>query len=337
MKTRSLLFVIMLNALAIQAQVKDSVDNILFKVPPSWNINKQQTFTGLTLQNSHGFCQMAIYQQQPSSGSMQASFNKEWTELVLASFDGPATPSPQAKKMKNTNVLYYGAQVTNKNNQLPYYSELYVFDCGSNVQSVLVTYGAKKHAQLFDSSWQSLITSVKKQSNNSSGVAGSNNQSSAATPVNVPFAGAWAKSSSSPWGLDPGTIMTNAGYTKCQYDFRPDGTYTMRGESYANAQKWTLLTENGTYKVSGQQMIITPAKSGLQIVNRDGKVLQTKQVDMSKRTYTWQLHYFEGLQESQLVLTPVKDYFQDGGFGSNAAFPNSYLYSQTYKPEWRFN
>jgi hypothetical protein len=336
MKALSLLFVIIINTLALQAQVKDSIDNILFKVPPAWSINRQQTYTELTLKTSSGFCQVAIYQQQPSLGNLQASFNKEWTELLMAFFDAPATPSPQAKKIKNANVLYYGAQVKNRSNQLPYYSELYVFDCGSNVQSVIVNYGAKKHAQLFDSSWQSLITSVKKSSSGSSSTASSNNQSSA-TPVNISFAGKWAKSASSPWGVDPGTVMTYAGYTKCQYDFKPDGTYTMHGESYANAQKWTLLNENGTFKVNGQQIIITPAKSGLQVVNGEGKVLQTKAVDMSKRTYTWQMHYFEGLQDNQLVLTPVKEYFQDGGFGGNSAFPNSYLYSQQYKPEWRFN
>lgn len=330
MKTLFLLFTAMVAGLATQSQVKDSLDNISFKAPASWSVNRQQTFTQLTFKNQAGFCQLAIYQQQPSSGSLQASFNKEWNELMLAFFEGPVTPSPQAKKIKNGNALYYGAQVKNRGNQLPYYAELYVFDCGSNVQSVLITYGAKKHVQLFDSSWQSLITSVKKQ-------GAASTTASTPTEVNVPFGGKWAKSSSSPWGLDPGTIMTNAGYTKCQYDFKPDGTYTMRGESYANAQKWTLLNESGTYKVSGQQMIITPAKSGLQVVNREGKLLQAKPVDMSKRTYTWKLHYFEGLQENQLVLTPVKDYFQDGGFGSNAAFPDSYLYSQKYIPEWRFN
>lgn len=336
MKVFSLLVAIMVNGLVTQSQVKDSVDNISFKIPASWTVNRQQTYTELTLKTPNGFCQVGIYQQQPSSGSLQASFNKEWKELMMAFFEGPATPLPQAKKIKNGNALYYGAQVKNKANQLPYYSELYVFDCGINVQSIIVNYGAKKHAQIFDSSWQSLITAVKKQSNGSSSVTNSNSQSSP-TPVNIPFAGKWAKSSSSPWGLDPGTVSTNAGYIKCQYDFKSDGTYIMRGESYANAQKWTLLNESGTFKINGQQIIITPAKSTLQVVNRERKVLQAKPADMSKRTYTWQMHYFEGLQDNQLVLTPAKDYFQDGGFGGNSAFPNSYLYSQQYKPEWRFN
>lgn len=338
MKALSLLFAITVNTLPGQAQLRDSLDNILLKIPATWAVNKQATYTELTLMNKaqNSFCQVAIYQQQPSLGGLQASFRKEWTELMLNFFEATASPSPQAKKIKNANALYYGSQVKNKSNQLPYYTEFYVFDCGANVQSVIVTSGSKKHLQVFDSSWQSLITSVKKQSNSLANTSNTNNQSSA-TPVNIPFAGKWAKSSSSPWGVDPGTVATYTGYIKSQYDFKADGTYTMRGESYANAQKWTLLNENGTFKVNGQQIIITPAKSGLQVVNGDGKLLQTQTVDMSKRTYTWQTHYFEGLQENQLILTPVKDYFQDGGFGGNAAFPNSYLYSQQYKPEWRFN
>lgn len=227
-------------------------------------------------------------------------------------------------------ALSYGAQAVNKANQLPYYVELYVFDFGNTVQSVLVTSGSKKHLGLYDSLWQPIIAGAKKPSNQPQ-----------VTPANspaAPFSGQWAKSQSSPYGIDPGSLLTNAGYMKCQYDFKPGGTYTLRGESwggYMRANDYTVLQENGKYTITGNQLVIIPASSKLYSTDGESNLKKTTALDASKRTYTWQLHYFEGLNETQLVLTPVKAYFQDGGFSSGGQFTNAYLYSTTYKPEWR--
>jgi hypothetical protein len=53
-------------------------------------------------------------------------------------------------------------------------------------------------------------------------------------------------------------------------------------------------------------------------------------------TYRAQLHYFEGLKELQLVLTPDKETERDSGFGESATSPNAYLFSSTLPVEWRF-
>ncbi|MGB8190803.1 MAG: hypothetical protein WCF67_02735 [Chitinophagaceae bacterium] len=338
MKTLVLLSMVISFSSMLQAQTVDSVDNIILKIPAAWEVSRQATYTQLTLHNktNNSFCQVAIYQQQPAAGDKYASFQKEWNELMLAYFETSAVPAPQARKLRNSTELYYGAQVRNKANQLPYYSELHVVDCGNTIQSILVTSGSKKHLQVFDSLWQPLITVVRK---NAATTANAVTQPPAIT-TKSPVNGKWGKSASSPFGLDAATIATNAGYAKCQYDFKPDGTYTLRGEGwggYSRSNEYTLINENGTYKVNNQQLVITPAKSALRVVDRDGKVKKSNNLDISKRTYTWQMHYFEGINETQLILTPVKEYFQDGGVSQSGAFPGAYLYSQDYKPEWRFN
>ena len=333
MKAFVLLFLALCGSLYTLAQVMDSLDNLILKIPAGWEVQKHETYTQLTKINKaqNSFCQVAIYQQQPASTDLNASYKSEWEGLMLAYFETDATPAPKLRKTKQGNVLSYGAQVKHKANGLPYYSELHVYDCGNYVQSVLVTTGAKKH--LYDSIWQPLIVGVRKNSASSTTVSTTNNTN---TGASNPFSGKWSKSGSSPVGLDPGTVLTNAGYYKCTYDFRPDGSYALRGESRTNTGTYIAVDETGSYKLNGTQLTITPAKGKLQSLNSDGKVLKSQSVDLAKRIYSWQLYYFEGLNETQLVLTPAKPYAWDGGTGGSSQFPNSVLLSQQYKPEWRF-
>lgn len=328
------LALLLLPATMLTAQVNDSLDNILLKIPASWQISRQPTYTELTLfdKKQNNFCQLVIFHQQPASADMSASFQKEWEETVRSYFEAPAGVTPKQKKIKNGNTaLSYAAQVTHKTNNLPYYVELEVFDCGNYVQSIMVTSGSKKHFQYFDSLWQPLVVRVKK--NNSTAVT-----APAAGITNAPFSGAWGKSASSPMGTDPGSVLTNAGYIRSLYNFKPDGTYTLHGETwggYLRSNHFTVLDESGTYSISNNQLTITPSKGKIVTTDRDGKVQKTDKLDLAKRTYTWQLLYFEGLQETQLILTSKKEYFQDGGFAGSTAFPNSYIFSQNFKDEWK--
>lgn len=332
MKAPVLLLLVLCSALLAQAQIMDSLDNLVLKIPAGWEVKKHGTYTELTKFNKtrNSFCHLAIYQQQPASGDKYASFTLEWEGLVLAYFETSETPAPQTRKTKNGNVLYYGAQVVNKINKLSYYTELHVYDCGSYVQSVLVMAGIKKH--LHDSLWQPLIVGVKKNS-------ASTLPAATGTAASNPFNGKWGKAGSSDMSVDAGAVLINVGSYKCQYDFKPDGTYALRGEAwggYMRANDYTRIDESGTYKVSEQQLSLIPSKGKLQKLNRDGKVLKSENLAISKRTYSWQLHYFEGLNETQLVLTPAMQYTWDGGAGGNSLFPNGLLLSQQYKPEWRF-
>lgn len=331
MKTYILLLMVLSGSLRAHAQVVDSLDNLILKIPTGWEIEKHATYTALTKYSNSpkSFCQVAIYQQQPASGNQYANFKTEWDGLVLAYFETGATPAPQLRKTKFGNVLYYGAQVTNKQNRLPYYTELHVYDCGNYVQSVLVTSGSKKHLALYDSLWKPIIVSIKKGSINAEPVAGN-------TSTSNPFNGKWAKSGSSDNGIDAASIITYAGYYKCQYDFKPDGTYTLHGEMRTNTNTYVIIDESGSYKINGAQFTITSSKGTLKKIDRNGKLQRTESIEPVKRAYAWQLHYFEGLDETQLVLTPAKLYTWDGGIGGNSLFPNSLLFSQQFKPEWQY-
>ena len=151
--------------------------------------------------------------------------------------------------------------------------------------------------------------------------------------------GAWSKSASGPWGTLPGAVATNAGYYKGQYQFKADGSYSFKGESwggYSRSDEFWTIEETGAYSVEGESLTVSPSKSTATLRNRAGVVKQSKNNQLEKVTYGWALHFFEGIGETNLVLRPARPTARDGGFSSNSAFPNSYLYSQNGNLEWRF-
>lgn len=285
-----LLIAALFGATAIQAQMPDSIDNIVLQIPKNWHAHKQPEFTQLTSYSKDRFCQLAIYQKQAASADKKASFEREWSNLVLASFDAAATASPQAKKLKNgQSVLSFGAQAVNRSNNQPCYVELNMFDCGKTVQSAMLVSANKQHLQFFDSSWQSLIASVK-----TSGEEG-------VVPIaKFPFTGAWGRRS-----MD----------TKCQYDLKPNGDYIFHYEYRTNGDH-TVIEESGSYSIIDTQLVIMPAKSRLQQLDKNGKVIKSSPGDISRRIYTWSWHD----PENTIALQPVKDYLHDGQNGGILLF-----------------
>lgn len=293
----------MLIAALAKAQTTDSVDNIVFKIPKNWQTDKQSSYTMLTTFSKDRFCQVTFYQKQAAANAdKKGFFEKEWSDLVLASFDAATTTQPQPKKLQTGHtVLCYGVQAVSRNTNQQYYVELNMFDCGSSVQSAMLVSASKQHLQFFDSSWQSLIANVK-----------TTGQETLLATTSFPFTGYWGKSDNS---------------YKFHYCFQPDGTYTLHGE---NVEDNTLTDESGRYSIIDKQLVIMPAKGKLTAVDKDGKLKKTQSLDISRRVYTWQL------DQTNLILTSTKDYRQDGGYSANAQLPNSYLLSKDYQPEWKF-
>ncbi len=174
-------------------------------------------------------------------------------------------------------------------------------------------------------------------------------ESSGASPIATnstesKIVGVWGKSASSPTGL-AGTIdgtqklATNAGYYKGQYQFNADGTYNFKGESwggYLRSNEFWITEESGGYSIDGDNLIISPRASRKILRNREGVVQKSMNNQLEKVAYKWRLHYFEGLNETQLVLHTAKENLRDGNFSGNSNFPNSFLYSSSRSMEWRF-
>jgi len=98
-----------------------------------------------------------------------------------------------------------------------------------------------------------------------------------------------------------------------------------------------MTEEQGTYTVAGDVLTVIPKRSITTVKNREGVVLRTQNNALETTAYRWTLHYFAGLQETQLVLQTRAETNRDGAFASNDLFPHSYILGQKYHPEWKFD
>jgi hypothetical protein len=82
-----------------------------------------------------------------------------------------------------------------------------MFDCGNAVQSAVLVSASKQHLQFFDSSWQSLIATVK-----TSGGEG------VVAIAKFPFTGKWG-----------------------EYDFKPNGNYTFHNDLMEESGSYSVI------------------------------------------------------------------------------------------------
>ena len=163
--------------------------------------------------------------------------------------------------------------------------------------------------------------------------------SAAPVPASQPgqaVVGVWTAASSSPAGTSMGT---HAGSFRGRYTFNADGTYAFKSElwgGYTNSNMWWTTEETGSYTIAGDTLTIIPKTSKATLRNLAGVVQQTKSNPLEKVAYKWTTHYFEGIQETNLVLNPPQKTNRDGVMGGNSLFPNAYLYKQGDNLAWRY-
>ncbi|MBS1947995.1 MAG: hypothetical protein JST47_09530 [Bacteroidetes bacterium] len=162
----------------------------------------------------------------------------------------------------------------------------------------------------------------------------SNSTTQISATSNIDFAGTWISRSSS---NNPGT----SGYIENEYIFANDGTYSFYSKTFNQSISNIILKkEKGTYTVSGKQITINPTsnitegwskKNG---IDEFGKLISSQKNSLEITTYHFTKHYFEGIQEWNLVLQASAPTTRDGPFSSNTLFSNAWYYSMpsAYKP-----
>jgi hypothetical protein len=327
----------------VNASTSEIIDNISLQIPAGWQLNKQTGFTQLTYSNTQqkSFCQAAFYAAQPSTGDKQKDFENEWKEIVEKNFTVLTFASPEKLKDKKGNsFLRKGAKGTDKGGN-KYYVQLNVFDCNKSIQSVLVVSGTQQQLQQYESSWQSLISEVKKD--NTGIKTTSVLTTDAIPPPDKKIVGIWGKVYSviGAYTNDLSTNLAFSGYKRGQYAFKTDGTYSFQGENWGgtvnnekfklkNNKEYGLIDEIGTYQQTGNKLKIMPLKNMYRVVQEDGKLLRSENLALEKREYTWQTYYAVGMEETRLVLTANSENFFDGDFSTYepaVSFPKSFGYA----------
>jgi hypothetical protein len=312
---------------ALPALTQTETFGILTYTPPQgWQREATAEHIKYTeIKNQTSYCILAIYNTRESTDDADKDFEKEWTDLAVKPFQVISSPETQKEKTTAGWTVIAGAAP-------------FKFQGSDGLLMLTAISGYGKTASIMsitnDTSYINFIQGFLGTIDIKPGKA----VTDSSTTNTSALIGKWGKSGSSPSRYINGVLNNTAynGYYKGQYDLKADGSYTFTGESYNGLNEFRLLDENGTYKITGQQLLLIPAKAVFRVTDINGRLRKTEKAVIAKRTYNWQLHFFEGIGETNLVLTAKEENITDGGFSSNSLFPNSFLYSREYKPEWKF-
>ena len=308
------------------AQISETFDIATFQPPPKW---KKQTKDGVviftTLNEQKGtYAMITLVGSGESSGNPQNDFNSEWQQFVVGQLG--IKGSPQIEPVQNTDgwAIVTGAA--------PFQNEQ------GNAAIILSTYSGYGKTfsvtAIFNSkddfpAIEAFAASIKlRKPETRPQPAPANNDSA------VSILGTWGKSAGAHMSYGDPVAAGMAGYSKDQYTFNADGTYTFVSKTFRMSfDKILLVKENGSYAINGDTITISPKKSVIEAWSKRnggdswGSLLTTQNRTLEKVTYRFTKHYFSGIQVWNLVLQADRDTQRDGPFSNNRTFDNAWYYA----------
>ncbi|MBS1576553.1 MAG: hypothetical protein JST09_14710 [Bacteroidetes bacterium] len=254
MKKVSLIITSLIIAISTFAQ-KQTFDIVSYESPKGWAEKQETSAMSYSKVDGSNWAQIAIYNHTNSDGDIQADFNKEWNELMVAGKNISAPEKTNPETQDGWTVIsgsgtwqYNGAKVA---------SILTVFSNNKVRLSVVCNATAKAYLQ----DYLTLIGSLKLDATGVTESPGTGNNTTAPAQNNNSnsIAGTWINSVSESRGLLNGFNMYTGGYMRKEYVFKEDGTYMFRQKDWMAARDNIYFAyETGTYVVKGNQLTLTP-------------------------------------------------------------------------------
>jgi hypothetical protein len=300
-----------------------------FTPPAGWAVSRAPDHVAYTKFAGPSFCQLVLYKTRAMAAAADAELEVEWKRVVDPSYTA-SDPKSLGEGRTRAGVPYgaLSATLTDRDHHA-YAGHLYILIPPPLVGSLLVVSSTSVSLNSCQPSVQALLASLTVD------LAARATPAPAAAPPTVATSsvvvGSWATSVAGQPNDGSPTIVR-------QYVLDGDGTYRYHSEIWGGAYRsddYTILDERGTYVISGNQLTINPTSS-TGVTRGKAAIRKTFQVALEKVTYTWTTHYFAGIKETDLVLTPSAKTKRDGELASNSQFPGSYLLSGNYKPSWTF-
>jgi hypothetical protein len=316
----------------------EKLDIVEYTPPKGWTKTPKEgavTYSYVN-QSRTGLCVITVYASTASAGSPSKDFSKAWNELVVKPFKAEANPKTEMQSSDGWQAIVGGAAIEEQGTKA--YAILTVFIGFGRTAHVLGVFTDESFVAQLDAFTQSIKLDKTAVAANPAPRAEVNSDRQVVSADKL--AGSWATSSSGTRGRDPSGNVLNSGYYKRQYTFNRDGSYSFKAErwlGYLKANEYWMTEEQGSYTVAGDLLTVIPKRSITAVKNREGAVVRTQKNELETTAYRWSFHYFAGLQETQLILQTRAETNRDGAFASSDIFPNSYLLSQKYNPEWKFD
>lgn len=324
----TLIFILVFSVFSLAQAAK--FDVVTYVAPAGWKADKDENSVRFTQSSGGEYCVISLTRSVESMGEASKDFDILWKAMAVDELN-----AAEVQRGKGGDKDGWQAEL----GIAPFEKDgvrgaafLTTFTANGKVIAILaITNGESYQADI-----ETFVNNVKLPP-----VAAQKTPTAASVPAKTAdgakLMGRWQRSgSSSPSYADPASWGT-AGYTTSRYEFKPDGTYlyTERSFRYSH-QNIIIVRENGTYSISGTSLTVAPSKSTITSykkvggVDALGAVVATQNRSLAPVTYKFTFHYFEGIQEWNLVLQADAPTQRDGQFSGNTTFPNAWYFDQRY-------
>ncbi|HEX7295608.1 MAG TPA: lipocalin family protein [Pyrinomonadaceae bacterium] len=308
------------------AQISDTFDIATFQPPAEW---KKQTKEGVvifsTLNEQKGtYAMITLYGSGESSGNAKDDFDSEWQQFVVGQLGIKGRPEIEpVQNIQGWAVISGGT--TFQNEQGTSAIILRTYSGYGKTFSATAIFNSQDNLPAIEA----FAASIKLRKPETRPQAAPANNESA-----VSIVGTWGKSAGAHMSYGDPVAAGMAGYSKDQYTFNADGTYTFVSKTFRMSfDKLLLVRENGSYQINGDTITISPKRSVIQAWSkRDGgdswgRLLTTQNRALEAVTYRFTKHYFSGIQVWNLVLQADRPTQRDGPFSNNTSFTNAWYYA----------
>ncbi|WP_379091545.1 lipocalin family protein [Pedobacter sp. UC225_65] len=332
MKTCLSLFVLLAFTFCTKAQ-KQTFDVVSFALPKGWQ--QQQGEAGIQLSTTDkktgAYAIVVMTKSMLSSATENENFNNDWLKLIKGSVKVNTEPTMQKPIKENGwDVISGNANYTDGTNTGV--ATLFTATGDNKVVSVVLMTNTKQ----YQNELSAFITSLEL----SKALQNSGNVSSAPSSIGEtgksPVIGLWKDNLLEKSGYVNGIAQYTAGYFRKEYTFNSNGTYVFMQKSWsAYSKSIYFVYETGIYTVNGNKLIITPrtgkneewGKGADGRTGSWGKLIKSDNRKLPKTTYTFDIKYYAGSQNTSLELyhdEPTERETQQNGNEVGAVRKSSY-------------
>lgn len=255
--------------ISLQAQTQ-RFDQFTFAPPAGYSLAEQRSevmaYAKIDAQKRF-YCQILVYRSQPTTGTPEGDFQKEWKEAVEVSFRPKAKPAASAFAFPNAAQSYFGLSATTDSNGKPALTSLWVVRFPARYVGVVFNGPSEEAVAACSGDAVKLAGSIQM-----SGAAPAPVAPPAPAPAAAPagsVVGVWelvvptrssVRYNSTTRGYDYDRFATMRQFRNVhQFRFEGNGTYVYdrTGYDWDKNQRFRIL-ERGTYKVVGGAIQFQP-------------------------------------------------------------------------------
>jgi hypothetical protein len=303
---------------------KESFDLATYTPPEAWKKQLSEGSIQFIREDSarNIYCIISLLKSVPGTADPKENFTRSWETLIKDKVKPTLNPEIQTDTSQQEWDIATGYSPFERDSEKGVVILVTSTGFGKMMNLIMLT-----NTDVYESDMSRFLESVSLSKPEQPALPQAND--------NAVFSGIWLKTSGVHEKYGDAVSHGNAGYTTYQYEFNSNGTYKFYTKTFRSSSSNLLLVrESGTYAITANKLTITPQKSIIEAwtkkggTDKWGRLLSTQKRPLEKVSYQFTNHYFEGIDQWNLVLQSGKVTKRDGPFSTNTTFNNAWYYSR---------